>query len=202
VIVAVAAALLFPPLDERLFHLLYAAQHGALTSVAAAFSALGEGWIILGLLPLLFVKKHRADTAALLAVLAATAVLVAGLKLAVHRVRPCNALAGVSCLSGAAPHDYSFPSGHAAGSFAFATFLASLVLLSDEGRDRRAAQVAVVAVALVVAACIALSRVYLGVHFPFDVAAGSALGALLGLAGARLHVGARRKPEQAPSRAR
>jgi undecaprenyl-diphosphatase len=175
-------------LDEHLFHLLYAARGGALTGVAAGLSALGEGWVVLGLLPLLFVKQHRAKTAALVTVLAVTAALVAALKLAVHRVRPCNGLVGVSCLWGRAPTDFSFPSGHAAGSFAFATFLAALVLLSEDARERPGAKVAVVAVALTLATGIALSRVYLGVHFPGDIAAGGCLGVILGLAGARLHL--------------
>jgi undecaprenyl-diphosphatase len=171
--------------DERLFRLLYAAHSGAYTGLAAAFTVLGEGWVVLALLPLLLVPRFRARAVALVVVLAITAGAVTLLKLAVHRVRPCHALAGVSCLWGDAPTDFSFPSGHAAGSFAFATFIAVLVLLSDESRARPALRFGVPVVALAAATCIALSRVYLGVHFPGDVAAGSCLGALMGVAAAR-----------------
>jgi undecaprenyl-diphosphatase len=171
--------------DEHLFRLLYATHAGAYTGLAAAFTVLGEGWVVLALLPLLFVPRYRARAIALVLLLAITAGAVTLLKLAVHRVRPCHALAGVSCLWGDAPTDFSFPSGHAAGSFAFATFVAVLVLLSDESRGRLALRVGVPALALAAAACIALSRVYLGVHFPGDVAAGSCLGALMGGAAAR-----------------
>jgi undecaprenyl-diphosphatase len=190
-----------PRLDERLFHLFYDARAGALTSIAAAFSVLGQGWILLALFPMVAFRRHRPRAAALLCVLAVTAVTVGLLKLAVHRVRPCNALGGVRCLWGSAPTDFSFPSGHAAGSFAFAAFVGSLALAgaSEAGpgqRWRRAACAVVVAGAT----CIALSRVYLGVHFPGDVAAGSLIGAGIGVAGARLHFRSGRRAEAgAPS---
>ncbi len=66
------------------------------------------------------------------------------------------------------PHDGSFPSGHAATSFACATVLAAFA-------PRLAP------VLLVLAAAIAFSRVYVGVHYPLDVVAGAALGAAVGL---------------------
>jgi undecaprenyl-diphosphatase len=63
-----------------------------------------------------------------------------------------------------APHSASFPSGHAATSFACAATLARFV-------SRR------VAVLLyVLAALIAFSRVYVGVHYPLDVIAGALVG--------------------------
>ena len=70
------------------------------------------------------------------------------------------------------PHSHSFPSGHATTSFACATVLALtfprlwLPLF-------------------VLAAAIAWSRVYVGVHFPLDVLAGAVLGAAIGLVVAR-----------------
>jgi undecaprenyl-diphosphatase len=65
--------------------------------------------------------------------------------------------------------DLSFPSGHASTSFAGATLLALLV-----------PGLAVPFFAL--AAAIAWSRVYVGVHFPLDVLAGAALGTAVALA--------------------
>ena len=77
------------------------------------------------------------------------------------------------------PGNPSFPSGHAATSFACAATLAWLTPLSP--------------VALyVLAALIAFSRVYVGVHYPLDAIGGAALG--LGVATAlRLLVEARRR---------
>ena len=75
----------------------------------------------------------------------------------------------------AVPRSASFPSGHAATSFACATVLAVLV--------PRAAPFL-----FVLAAAIAYSRLYVGVHWPLDVVAGAALGiatALLLLSAAR-----------------
>lgn len=63
----------------------------------------------------------------------------------------------------------SFPSGHATVSFACATVLALA-----------APHLRVPLYAL--AALIAFSRVYVGVHYPFDVLAGAVLGLLLGVA--------------------
>jgi membrane-associated phospholipid phosphatase len=81
------------------------------------------------------------------------------------------------------PQSSSFPSGHATVSFACATVLSVLV--------PRAAPAF-----FALAAAIAYSRLYLGVHWPGDVVAGAALGvltALLLLAAARRRSGGRRR---------
>jgi undecaprenyl-diphosphatase len=73
------------------------------------------------------------------------------------------------------PHSHSFPSGHTATSFAAATVLTALV--------PRAAPAF-----FLLAAAIAYSRLYVGVHFPLDVVGGAVIGvatALLLLAAAR-----------------
>jgi undecaprenyl-diphosphatase len=73
----------------------------------------------------------------------------------------------------------SFPSGHSATAFACATVLASLA-----PRWR--------VPFFVLAALIALSRLYNGVHYPTDVLAGSVLGILVGLAVLRVSERGRR----------
>jgi undecaprenyl-diphosphatase len=62
------------------------------------------------------------------------------------------------------PHDASFPSGHAATSFAAATILSF-------GFPKAAPAF------LVLAAAVAYSRVYVGVHYPLDIIGGAVLGA-------------------------
>ena len=93
------------------------------------------------------------------------------LKALVGRARPCASLAHVHALVFSTPHDPSFPSGHAAGAFAVAAFVAF------EARVHVAAKIAL----FVLAAGIAVSRVVLGVHFPSDIAAGAALGTVASL---------------------
>jgi undecaprenyl-diphosphatase len=67
------------------------------------------------------------------------------------------------------PHSGAFPSGHASTAFACATVLAW-------------ASPALRAPAVVLAAAIAWSRVYVGVHWPLDVLGGAALGVLVSTA--------------------
>jgi membrane-associated phospholipid phosphatase len=67
------------------------------------------------------------------------------------------------------PHSGSFPSGHSATAFACATVLAWY--------DRRLA-----VPAFVLAAAIAWSRVYVGVHWSLDVLGGAVVGVLLATA--------------------
>ncbi len=80
------------------------------------------------------------------------------------------------------PMNPSFPSGHATTSFACATLLAWLTPLP---------RVPLFALA----ALIAFSRVYDGVHYPLDVVGGAALGLLLATA-LRLLAEALRRSEQ------
>jgi undecaprenyl-diphosphatase len=80
------------------------------------------------------------------------------------------------------PGSPSFPSGHAMSAFAVA---GAIALISPRLRKP----------VLVVAAAIAFSRVYLGVHFWIDVLVGSALGLAIGLGcAALLQRAVRREP--------
>lgn len=84
------------------------------------------------------------------------------LKYAFHRPRP-------QPFFGAAPHSYSFPSGHALCAFCFYAVLAGLIAARTRSLVLRIA-VGIAAAALVIA--IGISRIYLGMHFPSDVIAG------------------------------
>ena len=85
-----------------------------------------------------------------------------GLRQRIGRERPNVAYADPKPLVHP-PHDGSFPSGHATVSFACATVLSFYA--------PRAAPAF-----FVLAAAIAWSRVYVGVHYPLDVLGGAVLG--------------------------
>lgn len=106
----------------------------------------------------------RATFAALGAV-AAAGILVTVFKELFDRARP--PVAGIEAV-GVIPDSASFPSGHSATAFAAAV---AVGLFYPRLRTPL----------LALAAVVALSRVYLGVHYASDVLAGSLLGALLGL---------------------
>jgi undecaprenyl-diphosphatase len=75
----------------------------------------------------------------------------------------------------------SFPSGHATDATAF--FLALAIVLIA-GSPPRWARIVTALAALVIIAAVAMSRVYLGVHYPTDVVAGILLGAAWGMVSA------------------
>ena len=141
-----------------------------------AVTTLGNGgliWIALAGI-LLLIPRYRKAGAAVLAGLALEVIccnLV--LKPLIARVRPCDVNTAVQLLV-ARPDDFSFPSGHTCVSFA-----ASLVYLRMLPRPWGAASV-------VLAAVIALSRLYVGVHYPSDVLGGFLVGCLVSWAAVRL----------------
>lgn len=135
-------------------------------------------WIPLYLLiALLLYKKHGNKILWLGALAVVTIILsdqTSGLfKHFVHRLRPCNnpELADtihrvVECGVG-----FSFVSAHAANHFALATFFSFLF-----GWKRNW-----VVFLYIWASVIALSQVYVGVHYPVDVLAGALVGIIAGL---------------------
>jgi undecaprenyl-diphosphatase len=91
----------------------------------------------------------------------------------VKRLRPADSGVSVTLRTRRAG-TYGFPSNHAGNAFAAATVLGL-------------AEPPVLWPALAAAALVAYSRVYVGVHFPADAAAGTLLGLLIGgLVGAGL----------------
>ena len=117
--------------------------------------ALGFAWRRWGVLLLTAASVAIAD-------MAATA-----LKAAIDVQRPSSHYASPTTLV-PAPHDHSFPSGHAATSFAAATVLTAFA-------PRFAP------VWFLLALAIGFARVYVGVHYPFDVVGGAVLGVVIAL---------------------
>ncbi len=89
------------------------------------------------------------------------------LKATVERGRPYETLAEADPLIRASVGN-SFPSGHAATSFAGAAILGYLFRRALPGL-------------FALAALVAFSRVYVGVHYPLDILGGAALGSVVAL---------------------
>ena len=132
-------------------------------------TSLGNGGILWIAIALIFIatKKYRpAGFTMLAALLMHLLVCNIILKPLMARIRPCDINTAVELLI-PRPKDYSFPSGHTSASFAAAT----VILYAD----RRMGVPAVI-----LAAAIAFSRLYLYVHYPSDVFGGAVLGIAFG----------------------
>lgn len=177
-------------LDVRVFQWMHATfSEGGWLALMCVLTVIGSGWGALIILPLFASPRTRRFAASLTAVIVANAVVVFVLKALVQRKRPYLVVPGVRALVFEAPTDFSCPSGHAAGSFAFATFVA-VVLVRHAVREpaKKKRRMLLSAFALVAALGVAMSRCALGVHFPGDVLLGAVLGASIGAAGARWHL--------------
>ena len=140
-------------------------RNGWLDALMVFVTRLGDGgmlWIGLGLFFLCRKKTRLMELSLLVSLLAGHLVGNCFLKPLAARPRPCHVMPGVELLI-RAPGSYSFPSGHTMSSFegAFSIFL----FQKKWGLW-----------AMVMAALIACSRMYLFVHFPTDVLAGLVLG--------------------------
>jgi undecaprenyl-diphosphatase len=141
-----------------------------------AFFTSKETWIplYLVLLVVIFIKYRRTGIWVALAFIL-TIVLsdqVSGLiKDLVQRLRPSHtiALKGLLNLPVGEGGLYGFVSSHAANSFALAVVAASI------SKSRR-----IWAIMIIWAILNAYSRIYVGVHYPFDVICGAILGLLIG----------------------
>lgn len=131
----------------------------------------GEVWILLALVLVCFRKTRKAGVAMGLAMACGYLVGNLGLKNLFARTRPYD-VTEVELLV-AKLHDFSFPSGHTLVSFNAA------IALHHYHRKWGVA-------ALVLATVIALSRLYLFVHYPTDVVAGFLLALGIALASCRL----------------
>ena len=143
-----------------------------LTPLIRAITTLGNGggiWILLTLVMLIVAKTRRVGCMMSVALIGTLLVNNIALKNLIARARPYEVIEGLTCLV-SKPRDYSFPSGHAGCSFA-AAWVMFRQLPKRYGIP-----------ALALAILIALSRLYVGVHYPSDVLFGVIDGIAISLA--------------------
>jgi len=153
-----------------------------LTPFMKIVTFLGNGgwfWILCAVVLLAVPKTRKTGYAAVLSLIFGVIVTNLLLKNIVARPRPFAEIGALIPLI-AKPTDFSFPSGHTTASFAVA--LVMLRMLPKK----------IGIPAVVLAALVAFSRLYLGVHYPTDVLAGfvvALVGSSLAVRGVRTKLG-------------
>lgn len=135
-----------------------------LMPIITAMGDLGFIWIMVAVVLLLDKPYRLIGDTVILTLIISTIIGEGIVKHIVRRARPCNHENNVSLLI-TQPISYSFPSGHTLSSFAVAEVL-SMYFTQYKF------------IFMTVAFLIALSRLYLYVHYPTDVIAGIIVGIL------------------------
>lgn len=142
-----------------------------LAPVMVEITMLGTGSVVMMMVGIaglfLWLTRHRYSAALLMVATFGGIIFNNLMKMAFDRERPQIFEWGTHAMTS------SFPSGHAMSA---ATVYMTVAYLAARLQRRRWARWATVIGALVVVLLIAASRVYLGVHYPSDVAAGVVLG--------------------------
>jgi undecaprenyl-diphosphatase len=156
--------------DRALYGHLYSGGRPALVAIATAFTYLGEPTFLIAASAALAIfiwwRGHRRLALAVFAITMFGRALNELQKIWIGRVRPDLEvhLAVVKTMS--------FPSGHSTSATVF--YLTAALVLTQGSRWRNVA----LGAAVVMAMCVGISRVMLGVHWPSDVIGGWSFGAL------------------------
>ncbi len=180
---ALYIALAIPPLadavqivDDRVYRVAVELENGVAVGIARVLDFVGSTWVTAPVMVvvaayLAFRRRWEAMTTWVLAMFVSQ-LLIGPVKDLYARPRPPLPLADTT--------GFSFPSGHATAGAAIAVAL--VIVLVPAGPRRRNLEMLAAAFAVVMA----LSRVWLRVHWLSDVAAGAALGAAVAIGAAGL----------------
>lgn len=148
---------------------------------------LGSGgilWIVLTIIMLLFKQTRKIGFCMALSLVFSLILCNLTIKPIVARQRPFE-INKDAVLIIKKPTDFSFPSGHSSASFAAATafLMGNIVKIGDK---KHIANKKYVVIVFVIAFLIAISRLYLYVHFPSDVFFGIILGIICGYTASKI----------------
>ncbi|KKP59750.1 MAG: Phosphoesterase PA-phosphatase related protein [Candidatus Gottesmanbacteria bacterium GW2011_GWA1_34_13] len=144
-------------------------------------------WIVIGIIMILFEeKKDKLFIIRLFLALGLAGLLSSGiLKPLIKRPRPDLAYGGKVTIIQEKPavifwnNDYAFPSGHAAIAFAGAYILTQQAILKAK-KSKFNKYTGNFKIFYLIALLTAVSRIYLGKHYPIDVILGGFIGLLMG----------------------
>ncbi|MBJ7519334.1 MAG: phosphatase PAP2 family protein [Solirubrobacteraceae bacterium] len=156
-------------MDLRLYHAIRRDLHvPELVEPVRRFSHTGEHaavWLAIGIAGVVLDRRRSGQWTRATAAVGGAYLANTAIKAAIGRSRP--AIEGLPALM-QTPTGLSFPSAHACSSFAAARAYSPLLPAGPLYAG---------------ATAMAVSRVYLGVHYPSDIAAGAVLGTAVGSAG-------------------
>lgn len=166
-------------LDEQIL-LFFNGHHTAFLNETMALITGKWIWIpfYLMLIEMLFKKlgpKYAALTlvAVALAILMTDQICASVIRPFIGRLRPCNPdnpiFSAITLVKDIHPGGYSWPSCHAANTFALATLLSCVM------RSRK-----FTTMIFIWAVIVSVSRLYCGVHYPTDILCGAAFGSVFG----------------------
>lgn len=166
-------------LDDQIL-LFFNGNHTAFLDEAMSLITGKWIWIpfYLVLIDMLFKKlgpKYAALTlvAVILAIVLSDQICASVIRPYIGRLRPCNPenpiFSSITLVKDIQPRGYSWPSCHAANTFALATLLSCVM------RSRK-----FTAMIFSWAVIVSLSRLYCGVHYPTDLLCGAAFGSVFG----------------------
>ncbi|MBQ8730450.1 MAG: phosphatase PAP2 family protein [Lachnospiraceae bacterium] len=151
-------------------------RNGILTPIMKFITHLGDAglmWIAIALLLLCFKKTRKVGAMCACALVMSLLINNVILKPLIARVRPYEVIDGLVLLVKKA-HDFSFPSGHTASSFACA------VVIFKQMPKKYGIP------ALVMAFIMGFTRLYVGIHYPTDVLAAIVTGTLCAIIGMKI----------------
>ena len=148
-----------------LLHWFQSIHNSVLDFIVPKITFLGNAgwfWMVVILVLLILPYNRKMGFQAFISLLMTFIICNLILKPSLMRCRPCWLEPEVQLLV-KVPHDFSFPSGHSNASFAVATAILT--------RNKKLG-----IPAIILAAAIAVSRLYVFVHWPTDVLAGTIIG--------------------------